>query len=69
MCSPVSASGCILFGGIAFLVVSAITLLVVGILGATGVIHMAPAGANWMIGIGVAIILGMIGGVLKACYR
>jgi hypothetical protein len=70
MCCPVdSASGKVFCGGTTFLAVSAITLLVVGILGASGAIHMAPTGADWMIGIGSAIILGMIVGVLKVCCK
>lgn len=66
MSSAVDGAGAIAFcGGATFLVVSAITLLVVGILGATGHVPMAPVGARIMIGLGVTIILSMIGGAVQ----
>lgn len=68
MCGPISnPGGAILCGGFTLLTVAAITLLIVGILGATGSINMSPTAADWMMGLSMAVIGGMIGGVVKVC--
>jgi len=70
MCCRVnSTSGKVFLAVAAFFAVSAITLLVMGILGATGNIPMAPIGARLMIGLGIGTIVGMIGGVIKFCCK
>lgn len=58
---------CALWVTLPVLPAAVITLLIVGILGATGVISMSFIGANVMIVLSAAIILGMISGVIKCC--
>jgi hypothetical protein len=48
-----------------FIVVSAITLLVLGVLGLYEKIPVSPFGARMMLGTGVGAIIGMIGGIVK----
>lgn len=70
---PANNSECNFFCGAATLVTAhaalAITLLVIGILGMSGAIPMAPSAGEWMFGIGAAYILVMIGVVAQSCYK
>ncbi|MEZ5314793.1 MAG: hypothetical protein R3E91_01060 [Chlamydiales bacterium] len=50
-----------------FLATSAITLLVAGILGISGSIILPQLASYCMIGVGSAVILGMIGGIVGRC--
>lgn len=64
-------SDCKIFCGAATVatvfVASTITLLVVGILGMSGAVHMAPSAGEWMFSIGAVIVLSMVTGVAKFC--
>lgn len=73
MCFPTqNSSGTflpIVCGGAAILVLGTITMLVMGILGATGTVPMARVGAEIMVGLSTGLILIMIGTVLRCCCR
>lgn len=45
----------------------ALALIIIGSLGLTGAIQMLPAGGRIMVGIGVALLVGMIAGAIKGC--
>lgn len=68
---PMSAEApllCACCCGVAVLTFSAITLIVISILGACDVIHMSPATVQTLSGLGSAIIFGMIIGVMRTCF-
>ncbi len=65
--SNVSVVGCV--GIIALMVLAGITLLVVGILGATNAFTMSPAACRALIGIGSALIIGSVAGVCQGLCR
>ncbi len=69
VCPTDSVAGCgSACAAATFVAVSIITLLVVGILGSQGVIHMSPSTAHALIGISVAFVLGMVTACVKcAC--
>ncbi len=58
-------TGVIVCGVGAALLVSAITLLVVGILGLNSTINLSPLGSRILIGLGSGLIVGIIGTVVK----
>ena len=59
MCNEIGGGNPVVCCGVlSFLTVSAITLLVVGILGAQSIVSISPPGPQFMIVLGIAIFVG-----------